>query len=61
MSPDIFPKGTDKYNIFVGNNGRREDIMFPHMFKEELSSLLCYYSLPTWYEYRHIGKSIEYY
>ena len=37
LFPDSFPKGTDKYRISVGNNGRQEAIMFPHMFKEELS------------------------
>ena len=35
--------------------------MFPHMFKEELGSLLCCCSLLAWYEYIHIGKYVDYY
>ena len=40
LFPEIFPKGADKSSISIRNNGRQEAIMFPHMFKEELSSLL---------------------
>ena len=35
-----FPKGANKYSISFRNNGHREAIIFPHMFEEELSSLL---------------------
>ena len=58
---DIFPKGADRYSNSIENNGRWEAIMFPHMFKEELSSLLCCCSLLVWYEYSHLGKSVDYY
>ena len=30
--------------------------MSPHIFKEELSSLLCCHSLLAWYEYSHLGN-----
>ena len=56
LLPESLPKGADKSTISVENNGRREAIMFPHMFKEELSSLLCYRSLLAWYEYSHLGN-----
>ena len=58
---ESFPKGNDKYSISIINNGRREAIMFPHMFKEELSNLLCCRSLLAWHEYSHLGKSVDYY
>ena len=59
--PEIFPKGDDKYSISVGNNGHWEAIMFPHMFKEELSSMLYCRSLLAWYEYGHLEKFVDYY
>ena len=61
LLPEILPKGADKSNISIENNGRREAIMFPHMFKEELSSVLCCRSLLAWYEYSHLGKYVDYY
>ena len=35
LLPESLLKGADKYSISVENNGCREAIMFPHMFKEE--------------------------
>ena len=61
LFPESLPKGADKSSIFVKNNGRQEDIMFPHMFKEDLSSPLCCHSLLAWYEYNHLGKYVYYY
>ena len=61
MFPGSFPKGAEKYSISVGNNGHCEAIMFPHMFQEELRSMLCCHSLLAWYEYIHLGKSVDYY
>ena len=61
LFPDIFPKGSNKYSISVENNGHWEAIMFPRMFKEELSSLLCCRRLLAWYEDSHLGKPINYY
>ena len=58
---DIFPKGADKYGIYVKDNGCWKDIMFPNMFEEELSSLLCCRSLLAWYGYIHLGKYVDYY
>ena len=58
LLPKNLPKCADKYNIFVKNNGCRDAIVFPHMFKEELSNLLCCCGLLTWYEYSHLGKSV---
>ena len=46
--PESFPKGANKYSISVRNNCCWEAIMFPHMFKEELGSLLCCHSLLAW-------------
>ena len=54
LFPESFPKGVDKSSISVKNNGHREAIMFPHMFKEELRILLCCRSLLAWYKYSHI-------
>ena len=61
LFPESLPKGVDKSSISVENNGHQEAIMFPHMFKEELIILLCCRSLLAWYEYSHLGKSVNYY
>ena len=61
LLPESFPKGADKYGIFIRDNSCRKDIIFPNMFEEELSSLLCCHSILAWYEYRHIGKPVDYY
>ena len=60
LFPDIFSKGAEKSSISVGNNGHWEAIMFLHMFKEELSSMLCCRSLLAWYKDSHLGKSVDY-
>ena len=61
LLPENFPKCVDKYSISVGNNGHWKDIMFPHMFKEELRILLCCRSILAWYEYSDLEKSVDYY
>ena len=61
MFPESLPKGANKSSIYVRNNGHREAIMFPHMFKEEMSSPLCCRGLLVWYEYNRLGKYVEYY
>ena len=61
LLPESFPKGVDKSSISIINNGRWEAIMFPHMFEEEMSSLLCCFSLLAWYDYSHLGKYVDYY
>ena len=61
LLPESLTKGADKSSISVKNNGRREAIMFPHMFEEEMRGLLCCRSILAWYKYSHLGKSIDYY
>ena len=61
LLPENLAKGAKKSSISIENNGRREVIVFPCMFKKELSSLLCCCSLLAWYEYSHLEKSIDYY
>ena len=61
LLPESLPKDADKYVIFVENDGHKKAIVFPNMFEEELSSLLCCCSLLAWYEDNHLGKSIDYY
>ena len=55
------PKDADKYGIFVENDGRWKAIVFPNMFKEDLSSLLCCRSIIAWNEDNHLGKPVDYY
>ena len=61
LFPESLPKYADKYGSSVINDGHRKAIMFPNMFEEELSSLLCCCSLLPWYEYSHLRKSVDYY
>ena len=58
---ESFPKGTDKYRIYVRNYGCQKAIMLPNMFEEEMRSLLRCHSIFSWYEYSHLGKYVDYY
>ena len=56
---ESLPIYAHKYGIFVKNDGYRKAIVFPDMFKEELSSFMFFHSLLAWNENIHLGKYVN--